>query len=589
MSQRTARRRAGTKEFGGGIRPIVKRVLCVLILLCAVIVSIRTTWIVSGTLFDSDTSSELILGEKLAREGGILSETWAYSTELQVIDCQIVYALLFRVCGDWFLVRFWGAVLMQAMMLGAFGFMARQARIPLNRFCLAGAAMLLPFSVAWGRIVLYHNYYAFHMIMANLTVGCYLGALRRTRQENAWKRWPLWVFAGCLALVSFLAGLEGVRQMMVCTVPLLAAAVLTAMGSERGNPPERRSLLRQAWPGLALGAASFACSGMGYLVNLSAFAGKYSYTDYSGQYVTLRGSDQLETIVRSFLSTLGFHDQTNLFTLHGILGITGLLIWVAALLLAFHTLRHSEDDEARFLSIFMLMTHTVMVFVFMLLALEDYQVDLYFLPVTFWILPMLAKADLRPDSGVPEAKGRPGFPGLLLAGDAKLSVHGLIGTLVLIMFLVNGMYYTLFFRDPKTYGKEITYDGLRYTDTDNVAAMRPVAEYLREQGYTLLYASYWDAAVITELTDGQVKSVPVEVGRRKHPIKYYDWLSDLKLRDPERAAGGKAAVLADFELAASLEEGNQYGAVENTEVSLGGYRLFDLPDSATLAKDLWKD
>ena len=78
--------------------PAMKRILCVLMLVCAVIVSARTTWIVSETLFDSDTSSELILGEKLAREGGIMSPTWNYSTELQVIDCQIVYKLLFLVC-----------------------------------------------------------------------------------------------------------------------------------------------------------------------------------------------------------------------------------------------------------------------------------------------------------------------------------------------------------------------------------------------------------------------------------------------------------------------------------------------------------
>lgn len=589
MAQAGARERAKQKTFGGqaSVRPMVKRILCVLILLCAVIVSLRTTWIVSGTLFDSDTSSELILGEKLAREGGIMSASWAYSTELQVIDCQIIYALLFRVCGSWFLVRFWGAVIMQAMMLGAFGFMARQARIPFNRFCIAAAAMLMPFSVAYGRIVLYHNYYAFHLIMANLTVGCYLGAVRRAGQEGAWKRWPLWVFAGCLGLISFAAGLEGVRQMMVCTAPLLASALLAAMCGEKGETPEEQNRLRKSWPGLALAAGSFACSGLGYLVNLSAFAGKYSYTDYSGQYVTLRGADQLEAIIRSFLSTLGFHDQTSLFTLHGILGIVSVLIWVAAALLAFHTLGHTKDGAARFLSIFMLMTHVVMVFVFMLLALEDYQIDLYFLPVSFWIIPMLAKADLRPDSGVPETEGKKGIAALVWGGDAKLSVHGLIALAVLGMYLANGIYYTGFFRDPKTYGRDIEYSGLRYTDTENVAAMRPIADYLKENGYTLIYASYWDAAVITELTDGQVKSVPVEVGRRKHPIQYYDWLTDLSLRNPAWAAEQKAGVLANFDLSASLGEGNQYGATANSDY--GAYTLYDLPQPAALAEDLWKE
>ena len=131
------------------LRPGIKRLLCVLVLLAAVVVTVRTSWIISTTLLDSDTSSELILGEKLAREGGLLSSSWYYSTELQVIDQQMIYAFFFHLFSDWSLVRFCSSVLMQLLMLGSFGFLARQAKIPFNRFCLAGAAQETPaFSAA---------------------------------------------------------------------------------------------------------------------------------------------------------------------------------------------------------------------------------------------------------------------------------------------------------------------------------------------------------------------------------------------------------------------------------------------------------
>jgi hypothetical protein len=152
------------------------------------------------------------------------------------------------------------------------------------------------------------------------------------------------------------------------------------------------------------------------------------------------------------------------------------------------------------------------------------------------------------------------------------------------MFLANGLYYTAFFRNPSEYGSTIEYSGLNFNDTANVRGMTPIAEYLKENGYTLVYASYWDGAVITELTDGQVKSVPVQEGRRKHPITYYDWLSDLSLRDPAFAAEQKAAILANYDLATALEDENKLGAVEIE--SFGGYTLFDLPDPASLANDL---
>ena len=568
---------------------LAKRICCLLILLGAVVLTLRTTWLVSGNLYDSDASSELILGEKLAREGGILSDSFAYSTELQVVDLQLVYKLLFKITGSWFQVRFWGAVLMQAMMLGAFAFLARQARIPFNRFCVAGAAMLLPFSVPYGRIVLYHNYYSFHVIVANLTLGLYFGAVRRWKGKETLKKPAPWIFGGLLAAVSYIAGLEGVRQMMVCTAPLMASALLTALVSEHGRVRERQNRMKECLPMLIWALIPLACSGLGYLTNLGAFAGKYSYTDYSEQYVALRGVGTLEELFRNLLITLGFHDQNKLFDLYGVLGICGFLAWLLSLLVAFHTLRNTRDFCARLLSIFMIMTQLVMCCVFMLLNLDGFRMDLYLLPAIFWIIPAMAKADLRPDSGTEEEKAnaseRKGLAGLMTRGDAKLSVHGLAGLLVLGMLIAGGIYYTGFFQDPGSY-RHVEYSGLNYTDTDNVNGMRPVADYLVENGYTMVYAPYWQAAVLTEMTDGQVKSLPVDVGRRKHPIVYYNWLSDLKLQDPAALEGGKTAILANYDLSIELGEGNQYGAEERDTV--GGYTVYELPDPAALAKDLAK-
>ena len=142
-----------------------------------------------------------------------------------------------------------------------------------------------------------------------------------------------------------------------------------------------------------------------------------------------------------------------------------------------------------------------------------------------------------------------------------------------------------FFRDPAANGSLIEYNGLSYGETQTVKALQPAADYLKESGYTLVYADYWDAAVLTELTDGQVRSVPVILGTRKHPLKYSDWLGDRSLRDPEYAAAQKSAILANFDISTTLEEKNQYGAEESA--SFGAYTLYTLPDPAAVASDLW--
>ena len=66
----------------------------------------------------SDDSSEMILSHILAGEGGILTENWYYSTELRVLNTQLVWSALFRLSDRWHLVRLAGtAVSLVAMCL----------------------------------------------------------------------------------------------------------------------------------------------------------------------------------------------------------------------------------------------------------------------------------------------------------------------------------------------------------------------------------------------------------------------------------------------------------------------------------------
>lgn len=52
-----------------------------------------------SNVLDSDMSSEMVLANQLAEEGGILSHQWYYSTELRVLSTQLVFAPLFKILG----------------------------------------------------------------------------------------------------------------------------------------------------------------------------------------------------------------------------------------------------------------------------------------------------------------------------------------------------------------------------------------------------------------------------------------------------------------------------------------------------------
>ena len=236
----------------------------------------------------------------------------------------------------------------------------------------------------------------------------------------------------------------------------------------------------------------------------------------------------------------------------------------------------------------MLMTQLVMTCVSLFLSEGGFYMELYYLPVLFWIIPAMAKADLRKNSGmVPSAEGeKKSLPASLLSGASPLSLHGLAGLMVLVMMIGCGFYFTGFFRDPNNFSNDVDYSGLTYQDTATVETLRPAAEMITEKGYDLCYATYWYGPVITELTDGKVKSVSVQLGRRRHPIVYYDWLSDMNLRPAAFAEGRKACILADMELASAVEDNS---VLEGRCVEVGrvnGLVLYELTDPAVLARDL---
>ena len=129
-------------------------------LLCAVIiVGLFAAWNSSKNLLDSDASSELILANHLYQSKKFISEDWIYSTELRVLNTQLIYAPLFGLFSDWHLVRFWGIIILQVILSASFWFLSASCRIPKNKRCYGLVLLLLPTSIAYGRTVLYQTYY----------------------------------------------------------------------------------------------------------------------------------------------------------------------------------------------------------------------------------------------------------------------------------------------------------------------------------------------------------------------------------------------------------------------------------------------
>lgn len=181
---------------------------------CAVCVYISTC---ATAFIDADMSSELVLAKLLSEEHAVISENWYYSTELRVLNTQLVFAPLFGLFDSWQAVRTVGTALLLAIMVLCYVFMACSLNISTAGAFISAAVLLLPLSSSYTYSVLQGAFYIPHVCISFLLLGIcckyiyiYIYISKKRRE---------WFVLG--GVLAFVAGLGGVRQVFVFTFPLL--------------------------------------------------------------------------------------------------------------------------------------------------------------------------------------------------------------------------------------------------------------------------------------------------------------------------------------------------------------------------------
>ena len=156
---------------------------------------------------DADMASEQLLANLLAQEGGVMSTNWYYSTELRVLNTQLVMAPLFRLFTSWHTVRVVGSVVLILLYLAAWFWFGRSAKL---KYCgLLGAGLLvLPYGVLYRQYVLEGLYYIPHIAISFVVLGCAVRILRGGRRLAPAAGMVLFSFAAALGAAAAAVHLE---------------------------------------------------------------------------------------------------------------------------------------------------------------------------------------------------------------------------------------------------------------------------------------------------------------------------------------------------------------------------------------------
>lgn len=492
-------------------------------------------WIV-----DSDLASEMILSDLLNKEGTIISHNWFYSTELKVVNLQWFYRLgLLIFPNDWHLARTFGMAITLALFAAAMLFFVKCAGLGRAGLWMVGT-LLWPFGQHYLVYAIYGGYYLVYTFFYMLVLALVLRSLNADKKHCALQ----WVLA---CVITAVAGMNGVKQLMVFHAPLcLAAAILLVLALHSCGKTDWKAALDVCRKEVRLFAASLVtavAAAAGYFVSNAALSRMYDFKSYNF-IVWNRDEDwfTLDRILMDFFHEFGYENGSGVFHFGGIAAAVGLLLgcWmffcIVRLLLRLDKLERNDKL-------------LVLLLVAMLAVCGVAYTYFHEYYLYFWLMNM------------PVAIA-------VMAVEIKTEDFHILGARQL---LGVGLAACFTLCAVSTVRQEQEHPYLAHK------GLNTAAEWLVDNGYTQGYSTFWNGNAMTELTSGKLEVWTLQSLDRDYVPNWLQPKSHLTT-DPEHPF-----LLIDTETDGPAENAKliQYG--DCTEVyNDGRYVIYDFADADAL-------
>ena len=471
-----------------------------ILLICTFMISFRVTSRVSRAILDGDASAELVLSEHLSKTNHLLDKDWYYSTELRVLYNQIVFAFLFKFISDWTKVRIYGTMILQLILIISFAYMMYQA-IPsgngnkkVNTILVGCILLLLPYCLCYGENVLYHFYYIPNIVISFLAVGllCYVVNHSEHYSETPPHTHNISYIAHftLLLLLSFVSTFSGYRQILILFLPLFFVTALHFIRTE--DTAEKNAYQRWIRPIIFMLLAALC----GLCINLFVLKNHYTFSNYAEDiYLVNLSADKIIEQLNFILSEFGYQSSVSLFTVQGILSLFGLFICAFCLICGCNALFTDNSEEISTMILRSMMIPGIC-FIFLSDLLTDMVTyERYYLPVIVWIIPMLVSRFYTVTEKNP-------------IRDAAF------------ILCISGLFFNGIYNMGAYYGR-FPNNSIE-SKAMFVSSLQDCAQYISDNNYDYGITTFWEAAVITELTDG----IPVSnVGFAEDAIMWNNWLT----------------------------------------------------------------
>ena len=484
---------------------------------------------------DSDMAAEMMFSRLLSEEGKLFATTgWYYSTEFRFLYTHLIMGPLFRICNNWHLIRMITNVIFYLLLLLSYFYMMAELPAEKNRKVLGGAVLLLPFSETMMLHMHMGNTYMSHVIILFFYLGLFFRLAGNGKGKQGKKRscYILFLWAVYLGL-SVICGVSGVRYMLALQCPLVLASVWYLACSEAFGDL-RRKISREKIGAVFCGerlrflvvslAGAFGCVA-GYGVNVLYVSRTYSFQTYeSTNFIDVYQGvflQRLQDAFGSLLMLFGYIPGKSVLSLRGVISLIAFLL---LFLLGYAALKVRKEREAFRQFMVFLFYGSFLLNSFVFVFTNSTLVPRYYITTVILLIPLTIF--------------------YLEEEEKPLDRYMFVFLLAACLFLATA----------KT--------GLSMMGTDKNAEKKVIAQELVEEGYTFGYATYWNANIMTELTDGRVEIANIQ---DPESLEYFKWSSPVKYYQEDYHQGPVFLLL-------TTEEATEYG---KAKVLRAGEKLYE--------------
>lgn len=410
---------------------------------------------------DSDMASEILLAKECFLEKTFFPKTWYYSTEMRILNTQLVTAPLFIFTSNLFLIKTISALILTLLLPFSLCFLLNQLGIKtLWLKVLLCLLIIAPWSSSMWKYFHFGNYYIPHVIFAFIYVG-----LSFTLSYNQLSSQRYKIFFFIFLLLALISGLSGIRYILYFQIPLVLTIIsytlVDFINSKKkinlksffiSNKPVFNNVL------------GFLVSCIGYLLNNIVLSRFFSFSQFNTTTFTTIGDVTFSDVLNSIFGILGYRNQVSVFTPSGIINIL-IYISVTFLILCIINVIRMKNRDIR--SIFITFFCVQFIFNSFVYINTEYISRYFILPIAF-ILPTIA----------------------IIFENKNL-------------FIIK-KYITLFgFSILLIASSFITFGTVLGTSDNN--DKKSITRFLDNSNYSFGYATFWNANVFTFLTNGKIE------------------------------------------------------------------------------------